>query len=94
MIPRAGGLCERAHELAADDEGLLVGESKVDPLAERRDTSARPAGPTIAFRTRSAPESTTSLTRPSAPLSTSPSVHASDACAAACSPTRAIRRTP
>ena len=38
---RAGGLGERRHELAADDERLLVGERQVDALAERRDRRAR-----------------------------------------------------
>ena len=37
---RAGGLGERHHELAADDERLLVGEREVDALAERRDRRA------------------------------------------------------
>ena len=41
-----------------------------------------PAEPTSAFSTRSAPDSTTSRTSPSGPLSTSPSVHASAARAA------------
>ena len=38
--PRAGRLRELGHELAADDERLLVGEREVDPLAERRDGRA------------------------------------------------------
>jgi len=33
---RAGGLRERDHELAADDQRLLVGQREVDPLPERR----------------------------------------------------------
>ena len=37
---RAGRLGERHHELAADDERLLVGEREVDALAERRDGRA------------------------------------------------------
>ena len=32
----AGGLGQLHHELAADDQRLLVGEREVDPLAERR----------------------------------------------------------
>ena len=38
---RAGGLGERHHELAADDQRLLVGERDVDPLGERDDRRAR-----------------------------------------------------
>ena len=41
---RAGRLRERHHELAADDERLLVGEREVDALAERRDRRAEPGG--------------------------------------------------
>ena len=66
---------------------LLVGERDVDPLAERDDGRPRPAEPTIALTTRSASESATSRTRPSAPASTSPSVHTSAARAAASGPT-------
>ncbi len=33
---RTCGLCERHHELAAHHQRLFVGESEVDPLAERR----------------------------------------------------------
>ena len=54
----------------------------------------RPAEPTSAFSTRSAPDSTTSRTSPSGPPSTSPSVHASAARAAACASASAIRPTP
>jgi hypothetical protein len=35
--PRPGCLCERADELTAHDQGLLVGKSQVDPLPQRRD---------------------------------------------------------
>ena len=38
----ARGLGERHHELAADDERLLVGEREIDALAERRDRRAEP----------------------------------------------------
>ena len=41
---RAGRLGERHHELAADDERLLVGEREVDPLAERGDGRAEAGG--------------------------------------------------
>ena len=36
----AGGLGERGHELAADDERLLVGQRDVDALGERDDRRA------------------------------------------------------
>ena len=42
--PRAGRLGELHHELAADDERLLVREREVDALAERRDGRAEPGG--------------------------------------------------
>src|SRR3954470_7612965 len=54
----------------------------------------RPAEPTIALSTRSAPDSATSCTRPSDPPSTSPPVHASAARAAALRSPSAIRGTP
>ena len=54
----------------------------------------RPAEPTIALSTRSAPDSATSRTRPSGPASTSPPVHDSAARAAASGSDSAIRRTP
>ena len=54
----------------------------------------RPAEPTSAFRTRSASDSITSRTSPSAPTSTSPSVHASAARAPASASASAMRRTP
>ena len=38
---RAGGLGQRGHELAADDQRLLVGEREVDALGERHDRRAR-----------------------------------------------------
>ena len=38
--PRAGGLGERGHELAADDQRLLVGERDVHPLGEGDDRRA------------------------------------------------------
>ena len=41
---RAGRLRERHHELAADDERLLVGEREVDPLPERGDGRAEAGG--------------------------------------------------
>ena len=41
---RAGGLAERHHELAADDERLLVGERDVDPLGERDDRRPEAGG--------------------------------------------------
>ena len=40
MIRAPGRLRELRHELAADDERLLVGEREVDALAERRDGRA------------------------------------------------------
>ena len=43
--PRAGRFGERDHELAADDERLLVREREVDPLAERRDGRREPRRP-------------------------------------------------
>ena len=51
----------------------------------------RPAEPTIALSTRSAPDSATSRTSPSGPASTSPPVHASAARAAASGSLSAIR---
>ena len=53
-----------------------------------------PAEPTIALSTRSAPVSATRRTSPSGPASTSPSVHASAARAAASGSPSAIRCTP
>ena len=50
----------------------------------------RPAEPTIALSTRSAPDSATRLIRPSGPRRTSPAVHCSAARAAASSSLRAI----
>ena len=41
---RAGRLGERHHELAADDERLLVGERDVDPLGQRDDRRAEAGG--------------------------------------------------
>ena len=38
---RAGGLGQRGHELAADDERLLVGQRDVDALGERDDRRAQ-----------------------------------------------------
>ena len=38
---RAGGLGQLRHELAADDERLLVGQREVDALAERRHRRAQ-----------------------------------------------------
>ena len=40
----AGGLGERGHELAADDERLLVGQRDVDALGERDDRRAEAGG--------------------------------------------------
>ena len=42
--PRAGGLGERGHELAADDQRLLVGQRDVDALGERDDRRAEAGG--------------------------------------------------
>ena len=83
---------QRHHQLAADDERLLVGERDVDALGQRDDRRARARRePTIALSTRSAPVSATSRTSPSGPASTSPSVHASAARAAASASLSAIR---
>ena len=41
---RAGGLGQRGHELAADDERLLVGQRDVDALGERDDRRAEAGG--------------------------------------------------
>src|SRR4051794_15682009 len=54
----------------------------------------RPAEPTMAFSTRSAPDSATSRTSPSGPASTSPPVQASAARAAASGSLMATRVTP
>ena len=92
---RAGRLRELHHELAADDQALLVGEREVDALARARRPSgrARPSRPA-----RSAPgrrsDSTISRIRPSGPASTSPSVQASAARAAASASASATRSTP
>ena len=40
----AGGLGQRHHEVAADDERLLVGQRDVDALGERDDGRAEPGG--------------------------------------------------
>ena len=42
--PRAGGLGQRGHELAADDQRLLVGQRDVDALGERDDRRAEAGG--------------------------------------------------
>ena len=65
---RAGGLGQRRHQLAADDQRLLVGQREVDALGRAR----RPSGPgRPSRRSRSArgrrPDSATSRTRPSGP---------------------------
>ena len=54
----------------------------------------RPAEPTIALSTRSAPDSATSEIRPSGPRRTSPPVHCSAASAAASGSQTAILATP
>ena len=89
---RAGGLGQRRHELAADDQRLLVGQREVDALAERGDGRAE-AGRAderveheVGARTRRR-----GATSPSGPASTSPSVHASAARAAASGSASAIR---
>ena len=61
------------------------------PRSARRSSGPGPAEPTIALSTRSAPDSATSRTSPSGPASTSPSVHASAARAAASGSLSAIR---
>ena len=61
------------------------------PRSARRSSGPSPAEPTIALSTRSAPDSATSRTSPSGPASTSPSVHASAARAAASGSLSAIR---
>ena len=42
--PGAGGLGERGHELAADDQRLLVGQRDVHPLGQRDDRRAEAGG--------------------------------------------------
>ena len=42
--PRAGGLGQRGHELAADDQRLLVGQRDVDALGQRDDRRAEAGG--------------------------------------------------
>ena len=92
--PRAGRLRELGHELAADDERLLVGQREVDPLAERRDGRAEARRADERVEDEVGPDSMTSRTSPSGPVSTSPSVHASAARAPASTSARAMRSTP
>ena len=90
--PRAGGLGQRGHELAADDERLLVGQRDVHALGERDDRRAEAGraddrvehevGAGLGDEPRSSP---------SGPASTSPPVHASAARAAASASVSAIR---
>ena len=70
---RAGRLGELHHELAADDEALLVGERQVDALAERRDRRARgrPSRPGRSAPDRR-PTRRSAASSPSGPASTSP----------------------
>ena len=74
-------------------DSLLASATSI-PSVSATIVGPRPAEPTIALSTRSAPVSATSRTRPSGPASTSPSVHASAARAAATGSPSAIRRTP
>src|SRR4051795_3153972 len=72
----------------------LFASARSMPSPSDATVGPRPADPTSAFSTRSAPLSVTSLTSPSGPLSTSPSVQRSAARAVARSSARPIRLTP
>src|SRR4051794_23465598 len=74
-------------------DSLLASATSM-PSVSATTVGPRPAEPTIALSTRSAPDSATSRTSPSGPASTSPSVHASAARAAASPSPSAMRSTP
>ena len=72
----------------------LLASARSIPSARVATVGARPADPTTAFSTRSAPDSPTSRSTPSGPDSTSPPLHASCAGAAASGSATATRCTP
>src|SRR4051812_3756095 len=72
----------------------LLASARSMPSPSVATVGPSPAEPTSALRTSSAPEPTTISTRPCAPTSTSPSVHASAARAPASASASAIRCTP
>src|SRR3954468_14625479 len=72
----------------------LLASARSMPSPSVATVGPRPAEPTSALSTRSAPDSMTSRTSPSGPVSTSPSVHASAARAPASMSATAMRSTP